>query len=110
MKFDRFRGAALAASAVLLISGAGTALAGSPAPKSSAGAAATEPAGGVDKDTLQQGDQTSPDLAGAAGKAAPESAAESTTEAPAAPGTETDGPGGHADAAGTVDNQFDGEQ
>jgi hypothetical protein len=27
-----------------------------------------------------------------------------------AAGVEADGPGGHADAAGTVDNQFDGEQ
>lgn len=60
---------------------------------------------------VQQGDQSSPDAAGAAAESAgaaeaPESAtAESASESSAA----SDGPGGHADPAGNVDNQQQGE-
>jgi hypothetical protein len=57
-----------------------------------------------DGDNVQQGDQSTPDTGGAA--EAPDSAgAESASEASDA----SDGPGGHADPAGTVDNQQQGE-
>jgi hypothetical protein len=135
MKLDRFRAPVLAAAAVLLISGAGIAFAGSP---SAAAPAPATPIGqaepvGPDTDTLQEGDQTTPDVAGAAESAAEpvgpgtntlqpadqttpevagaaESAAEGTEVAEAA-GTEADGPGGHEDPAGqNIDHQFDGEE
>ncbi|MDQ2941957.1 MAG: hypothetical protein M3R05_07190 [Chloroflexota bacterium] len=94
MRFERIGRPIAAAIAVLAIGGAGIAAAASPAPSTAAPAAA-------DTGTLTQGDQTTPDVAGAAEPA--ESGAE-------AAGVEADGPGGHADAAGTVDYQFDGEQ
>jgi hypothetical protein len=81
MKLDRFRAPALAAAAVLLISGAGIALGGSPSaavPPPAAPVVAPEPVG-PDTDTLQVGDQTTPDVAGAG-----ESAAE-----PVGPDTDT---------------------
>ena len=65
MKLDRFRAPVLAATAVLMISGAGIAFAGNPstvALPSVIPAAQTEPTG-PDSDTLQQGDQTTPDTA-----------------------------------------------
>ena len=51
----------------------------------------------VDGDTTQQGDQSTPDGTG-------------STEANGPENAPSDGPGGHADPAGNVDNQFDGEQ
>jgi len=65
MKLDRFRAPAIAATAVLLISGAGIAFAASPSaavPATTAPIVTTEPIG-PDTDTLQQGDQTTPDTA-----------------------------------------------
>ena len=111
MKLDRYRAPALAAAAVLLISGAGIAFAGSPpaaAPTPAAPVGQSEPVG-PDTDTLQQGDQTSPDVAGAADAAdASKAETSSTTETT---GAEADGPGGHEDPAGqNVDHQFDGEE
>jgi cytoskeletal protein RodZ len=66
-------------------------------------------------DTIQSGDQTAPDVGGAA--------AESSSESPSAPesassesasesATASDGPGGHADEPGnaTADYQFEGVQ
>ena len=68
MKLDRFRTPALAATAVLVISGAGIAFAAGPKPAAPQPAApvvapATEvqPAG-PDTDNLQEGDQTTPDV------------------------------------------------
>jgi hypothetical protein len=101
-----------------------------------AGAASTaEPVGGPDHDTIQSGDQTTPDVGTAkATKSSATTAAtpsqssatpaageqpgvESSTEAP---GTESssetaagnDGPGGHADEPGNpqANNQFQGQQ
>jgi hypothetical protein len=128
MKLDRFRAPALAATAVLLISGAGIAFAAGPsavAPAPLAPVVAAEPAG-PDTDTLQEGDQTTPDVTGAgsasaakavsasttkaAEKAASETAAEGTEGSEAA-GAESDGPGGHEDPAGqNADHQFEGEE
>jgi hypothetical protein len=123
MMLTRLRNAALAGTAVLLLSGAGIAFAGnSPTPMpASAPVVAAQPAAGLSSATgqqvdVQQGDQAAPDPAGtaateAAGVEAPEAATESAGTAAEAAGTETDGPGGHADAAGTnVDYQFQGEQ
>ncbi|HEV7523989.1 MAG TPA: hypothetical protein VGP92_03450 [Acidimicrobiia bacterium] len=77
--------------------------------------AVVTPAPAKDGDTVQQGDQTTPDVPGAS--ETPEPAVKSATaKATAAetPGTETetanDGPGGHADAPGAVDHQFDGQE
>jgi hypothetical protein len=112
MNLNRFRAPALAATVVLLISGVANAFAASPAPAQPLRVApvtqadasgAAEPVEAVDTDTLQEGDQTTPDVAGtseAAGQETPEAA-----------GSEADGPGGHADAEGqNVDHQFDGEE
>ena len=146
MKIARFRHSAEAAVAVLLISGAGIAFAGNsstaaPAAAAPAVAPAVAPVSepvevvGVDTDTLQQGDQTTPDVAPAAAKVAPLNAR--TLAAPAAPaaspetttepttpetGTEATTPetveagepalpgGGHADnpADANADHQFNG--
>ncbi len=120
MKFDRFRAPALAATAVLLISGAANAFAASPSVTLPAPVTPVVQVARADTDTLQEGDQTTPDVAGvaestvdvpeAAGAAeAPDAAG--AAEAPEAAGTEADGPGGHADAEGqNVDHQFDGEE
>jgi hypothetical protein len=137
MKLDRFRAPALAATAVLLISGAGIALARGPSATVPARAA---PAGaeavGRDADALQQGDQTAPDVTvvGSAHRAkaptasTPKATVRTTVKAAAktasegsetpensdgseATGTESDGPGGHQDPAGqNVDHQFQGEE
>jgi hypothetical protein len=77
-------------------------------------AASSEPAG-PDHDSLQQGDQTSPDTVSgtvktASSTATPEpssSEGESSTESES---TVSDGPGGHADAAGNVQYEFNGVQ
>lgn len=58
----------------------------------------------ADTDTLQQGDQTTPDAVGSAAESEPGS--EQETES----ATESDGPGGHEDPAGNVDHQFEGEE
>jgi hypothetical protein len=129
MKLDRFRAPALAATAVLLISGAASAFAASPTPVAPAPVAPVTQAEPTapDTDTLQVGDQTTPDVAGAtesaaqpaaAGastvKAAENASSEAAAEAPdgtKATGAESDGPGGHQDPAGqNVDHQFDGEE
>jgi hypothetical protein len=122
MKLDRFRAPALAAAAVLVISGAGIAFAAGPSaatPVPATPIVQAEPTG-PETNLLQQGDQTTPDVAGAASTTAAESAtSETAAEAPAgtgaagteAAGTEADGPGGHADPAGAnVDHQFDGQE
>ena len=122
MKLDRFRAPALAATAILLISGAANALAASPPATLPASVNQVTQVAPADTETLQEGDQTTPDVAGsdastvevpeAAGTAAEApDAAGAAGEAPEAAGTEADGPGGHADAEGqNVDHQFDGEE
>jgi cytoskeletal protein RodZ len=124
MKLDRFRAPALAAAAVLMISGAGTVTAhqapGNPAPASVAPVTVTTPAP-TDTDLLQQGDQTTPDTSIAPGQvAAPEATEQPGAEATSSPESATasevpettsDGPGGHQDPAGqNVDHQFDGQE
>jgi hypothetical protein len=56
---------------------------------------------GVDTDTIQSGDQTTPDSASAS--------SEQSGEAPGSEVSGNDGPGGHEDEAGAeVDHQFEG--
>jgi hypothetical protein len=82
-------------------SGASTA----PAVHAPAKATASEPVSSPDTDNVQQGDQTSPDVPAAtkAGEAGGES--EKASESENAP---SDGPGGHEDPPGNVDNQQTG--
>lgn len=120
MKIARLRQPALSALAVLLISGAGIAFAGNSstnhraavapvaiqaaAPANAVTAPAVEPAD-TDTDTLQEGDQTTPDTAA---ETAAEKAGAETEKA----GAESDGPGGHADDPNdpNADHQFEGEE
>lgn len=68
-----------------------------------------------DKDNVQHGDQTTPDVPDTASpeKAGTEKAGTEKADTEKA-GTEkpdvSDGPGGHADAPGTVDHQFQGQE
>jgi hypothetical protein len=67
--------------------------------------AVVTPAPSDHTDTLQQGDQTIPDVPGAAETTGPsEKPATSETEAA------NDGTGGHQDPPGNVDHQFDGRE
>jgi hypothetical protein len=90
MKLDRFRGPALAAAAVLLISGAGIASARTPSAAITAAVApavveseATSP----DADNIQEGDQTTPDAGVGAESAGKAAAVVSSTKVVAAPKT-----------------------
>ena len=76
----------------------------------------------ADKDTLQQGDQTTPDVPGApdteeapqTGSAADtkdaNGASESASESAGESAAQSDGPGGHADGPGNVDHQSQGAE
>ena len=65
----------------------------------------------ADPDTLQQGDQTTPDKPGSADKeTADAGGTESANENAPESGTTNDGPGGHADGPGNVDHQFEGQE
>jgi hypothetical protein len=79
--------------------------------------AVVTPAPSKDTDTLQQGDQTTPDVPGAAEIPDPSekpttSAATTSGQKPATSETETanDRPGGHQDPTGNVDHQFNGQE
>ncbi|MEP6470227.1 MAG: hypothetical protein ABJC24_10685 [Chloroflexota bacterium] len=92
----------VAALGALLIAGVSTAMANThPAPASPPAVKAEEPAGAPDTDTIQEGDQTTPDSPAEAAGAEAESAA-----------AEADGPGGHADDPNdpNADHQFEGEE
>jgi hypothetical protein len=111
--------AALTLVAALAVGGATFASASSKAPaapvKAKAPAAAAKaPAGVVDNDTLQEGDQTTPDTPGAGEQESP-SSSESSSESAGESGSEVpgnDGPGGHADEPGnpSADHQFEGAE
>ena len=122
MNLNRLKAPALAATAILLISGAGIAFAGNPTHPAISSVEARSP----DTDQLQQGDQTTPDGAVSATKA--KITTTTTTDVRDAAKTDardvspsdaedmdrtadSDGPGGHADPAGTaVDHQFQGQE
>jgi hypothetical protein len=106
-----------AAGVALAFAGVGTtaAIAGAgasspPALKPAVRTATVTPA---DTDNVQEGDQTTPDVPGAA--ESPEPAAKTTAVKVKSAATETespsDGPGGHEDPAGAnVDHQFEGQE
>jgi hypothetical protein len=76
---------------------------------------AAEPAG-PDRDSIQSGDQTTPDTAGSAEQpGAEQPGAEQPETSGESPGSEVpndDGPGGHADEPGNAnaDHQFNGQE
>jgi hypothetical protein len=97
-------------AAVVAFAGAGTAAATGTHATHKAHKVAKEKVGGVDTDTIQSGDQTSPDKKGAKSSAleaeTPEGAPESASETSAPESAATDAPGGHEDPEGTeVENQ-----
>jgi len=110
--------AGIAALAALALGGAVFAQAqGGSQPQVQSSQAAGESASGPDGDTIQSGDQTTPDQPGAAGGSqqqstdgADQGAADATDQSGSESGDQSDGPGGHADPAGNVDNQFEGQQ
>ena len=127
MKIARLRQPALSAVAVLLISGAGIAFAGntaSPAAPATAPAVQAAPPGiqattpaiepvepaGADTDTLQGGDQTTPDSPAAGAEAAGAEAAGTEKAGTEAPGDANLPGGGHADDPNNAnaDHQFEG--
>ena len=76
-----------------------------------------ETTGGPDTDSVQSGDQSSPDTASAkASSASPsetpgtESSSETSSESSSEGSSASDGPGGHEDAAGNVDYQSEGQE
>jgi len=97
--------------------GAATAFASAHAP-ARAHPASSEPTTSPDTDNLQVGDQTSPDPSAAGAAKAASSVRTGVSHARDAAGEdsssegkhEPDGPGGHADPAGNVDHQFNGEE
>jgi hypothetical protein len=98
--------AALAVVGTLALGGVAYAANGGQSNSGKAPATVAEPAGGPDTDTIQQGDQTTPD--GVAGEtSSAEKAGESGSEVPS-----NDGPGGHADEPGNpnANHQFQGNQ
>ncbi len=94
--------AGIAAVSALAFGGATLASAGTKAP------AVNPPVAAVDGDSLQQGDQTSPDT-GSASELSSESA---SSELSGESSSSSDGPGGHADEPGnaSADYQFEGVQ
>ena len=134
MKIARLRQPALSAVAVLLISGAGIAFAGNTASRAvpaaapavqaaptaiQAAAPAVEPVqpAGADTDTLQEGDQTTPDSPAADAEAAGTEKAGTEATGAEAVGTEAAGDanlpgGGHADDPNNAnaDHQFEGAE
>jgi hypothetical protein len=85
------------------------ALAGSGIGATAAASASTHPQAvvsqeptGPDTDTIQQGNQTSPDATMAAATGGENASENSSENAP------SDGPGGHADTSGNVQHEFSG--
>ena len=77
--------------------------------------AASSESTGPDHDRLQQGDQTAPDTAPGTVKTASSTATPEPSSSEGESGTESestvpDGPGGHADAPGNVQQEFNGVQ
>jgi hypothetical protein len=114
--------AGLGAAAILAVgltagSASATASTGSTAPATgtSVSQLSTVSKAAPDKDNVQHGDQTTPDVPDTASpeKAGTEKAGTEKADTEKA-GTEkpdaSDGPGGHADAPGTVDHQFQGQE
>ena len=96
--------APIAAIAALVAGGVAYASSGGSAAqhaKANTSATAEPDQSGPDTDNIQSGDQTTPDTG---------SNAEQSSETSGESGLANDGPGGHADAPGNVDHQFQGEE
>ncbi|MDQ2934274.1 MAG: hypothetical protein M3R49_04700 [Chloroflexota bacterium] len=105
MNLKRLRNPLVAAVGTLLIGGASVAIATEPStPPNAPATTGEDEAGAPDTDTLQEGDQATPDSPA-------EQAAEKAGAAEQA-GGEADGPGGHADDPNdpTTDHPFEGEE
>ena len=102
MRKIRLTVAALAVAG-LSAAGVGTAFAAQPGGSPSTAVAPAAGAAG----NVQQGDQNAPDTATAAEKPGTE-AADATEKAGAEAAGQSDGPGGHQDPPGNVDNQSEG--
>ena len=111
--------AAAATAAVLLGGFAVIGAANASGAPSQAKPATTSTVTTADPDTLQQGDQTTPDKPGGADKetgnaggteSTNESGTENANETASESGAANDGPGGHADGPGNVDHQFEGQE
>jgi hypothetical protein len=105
---------ALTLVAALAVGGATFASASSKAPSKAPPAVLKAPASAGDGDSIQQGDQSAPDVPGAT-EGSSESSSESSSEPAGESGSEVpgnDGPGGHADEPGNpnADHQFDGAE
>ena len=101
--------AGLVAIVALAVGGVSFASAASKAPLTK------PPVAAVDGDSVQQGDQTSPDSGTAAAQSSESNSGESAGEQPGESSSElvaNDGPGGHADepANANADYQFEGQQ
>jgi len=95
--------AATAAFVALALGGAAISSATQSANRKHAAPAAAERTGGVDNDAVQSGDQTTPDTSAA-------DSADASSESSSESGAANDGPGGHEDPAGNVDNQEEGTE
>jgi hypothetical protein len=107
------------AVAVLALGGAGigTAVASGGSTVASVSARAAQPERtSPDHDAIRQGDQTSPDTTtaaartGEAGPAKADNPGEAPESASESENSVSDGPGGHADPSGDVQNEFNGVQ
>jgi hypothetical protein len=113
-RFKMGAGAVLGVAA-LALGGSAIAAATSGTPAKSAAKAAAEPkATGADTDNIQSGDQTTPDSTTKAANAGETNVSETSTsetsgESTSESSTPSDGPGGHADPAGNVNNQQQGQ-
>jgi hypothetical protein len=116
---------AAAALAALALGGSAIASAGQAAKKpvknTATKSVAAEPTGGADTDSIQSGDQTTPDTRGSAAKsakaasatgseAAGESSSETSSETSSESSAPSDGPGGHEDPEGNVDYQSEAQE
>jgi hypothetical protein len=105
-------GGAAAALVALALGGSAIASATQHARSASKPAAARslapEPTGASDGDSVQVGDQTSPDTAGTASAHSASTAPETGTETESS--AASDGPGGHEDPEGDVEHQSEGQE
>ncbi len=109
-RFKMATGAVLGVAALALGGSAiAAATSGSQQPAKAPVKAASETTTGPDTDNVQSGDQTTPDSP-AAGKASESKTSENAPESGTSESsTPNDGPGGHADPPGNVDNQQQGQ-
>jgi hypothetical protein len=101
-------GAAAAIAVIAAMGVGGTAIATAGSTKAKPATAVVENTAGPDTDNVQSGDQTTPDVAGAAKAGSESSTGSEASGSESASGS--DGPGGHADEPGnaSADHQNEG--